>query len=166
MILSQSKFLFISVILASIYFLISVLTRNIGLLSDTFSKSYPLNYKTSILSSLVLGSFESLGVFGFWTLIIIATLIGLNLSLILERLKNIKKPSGLFAGGVFFGVLGGGCSACSIPILSLFGISSSFVYLPFHGREVAILSIALLFGSLLILWRSRSVAKNCQVASN
>lgn len=164
--LSKSKFFISSLILASIYFIISVLARNTSLLYDTFSKSYPLEYRSTILISLISGSFGSLGMFGFWTLIIISFLIGLNLSLIFIRLNNQKKSYRFFASGAFMGVLGGGCSACSIPILSLFGISSSLVYLPFHGKEVAVLSILLLSGSIFILYRSKSVVENCQVSSN
>lgn len=72
--------------------------------------------------------------------------------------------SGFF--GAFAGFLGVGCSACGSIALSSFssfiGIGGAIAYLPFNGREFAILSIFLLSLSVYQISRNIPTSQTCR----
>jgi uncharacterized membrane protein YczE len=58
--------------------------------------------------------------------------------------------------GIFLGLFGVGCAACSglvlAPIISLLGLSSFFNLLPYMGQELAYLgTILIIFSNLYLL---------------
>ena len=90
--------------------------------------------------------------------IIVALLLGINISLLVYRLKSYatdKKSSTMSGVGIFAAALANGCPGCFAGlfplVLSVFGISATLSILPFNGLELQALSVALLGTSIFFL---------------
>jgi hypothetical protein len=97
--------------------------------------------------------------------LLIAFLVGLNISLVIMKFKDLKKIQGEEGAtffGVFLGLLGGACPGCFAGLfpafLGLFGISLTLGNLPFLGLEILFGSLILLLISAVLLTRN-SVCK-------
>ena len=82
---------------------------------------------------------------------IVALLLGINISLLIYKLKEYRadKKSSMMSGfGIFAAALANGCPGCFAGffplILSIFGFSATLSILPFNGLELQALSVALL----------------------
>ena len=87
-------------------------------------------------------------------LIITAVLTGLNLSLLLQRVKNLKSQGNLrliVGGSSIIGVISSGCAACGLPILTFLGLAGSVTFLPLKGMELSYFSVLMLSYSLYLL---------------
>ena len=85
-------------------------------------------------------------------LFITAVLFGLNISIIITKIgvmKKQKKLGFIFGAGVV-SLVSAGCAACGLSLLSVVGLGSIVAFLPFHGIEFYIVSIAILLWSLYI----------------
>lgn len=134
---------------------------NSSLASDTFVGSYGIGYKFQILVSLVQGMWTSMSPTGLTLLFLIAILTAANLTLLLEKIMILKKFDKLqivVGGNSLLGIVGSGCVACGLPVLSLLGLGGSLIYLPYRGAEMSYLSLLLLSVSLFILIKSRNQA--------
>jgi hypothetical protein len=154
----NKKIVLPSLLIAFGYLAVLVYLININLVRTTLSGSYPLSYKVSLMSSLLGGLGATMSGASLIAVLLIAILTGFNLSLAFSQLKRgrLKKKSDLtFFSGAAFGLLGSGCGACGLPVLSVFGISGSF--LPFRGLEFSFLAIGLLLVSLIFLLRTRKL---------
>lgn len=152
------------VTMSSLYLLLVTLLMNSGLARDTLTGSYGISYKFQILVSLVHGMWTSMSTYGLMTLFLISVLTSANLTLIIERINILKKFDKLqvvVGGNSLLGIVGSGCVACGLPILSLLGLSGGLVYLPYRGAELAFLSLILLSISLYVLINSRS--QSCEM---
>jgi len=90
--------------------------------------------------------------------VIVALLLGINISLLIYRLKEYtaNKTSSTMSGfGIFAAALANGCPGCFAGlfplILSIFGISATLSILPFNGLELQALSATLLGASIFFL---------------
>lgn len=138
---------------------------NSSLASDTLVGSYGIGYKFQILVSLVQGMWTSMSPNGLIILFLIAILTATNLTLLFEKIMVLKKFDKLqivVGGNSLLGVVGSGCVACGLPVLSLLGLSSSLIYLPYRGVELSYLSLALLSVSLYMLIKGRN--QSCAVS--
>jgi len=98
--------------------------------------------------------------------VITGLLLGINLTLIMQRIKKVKRTSKgqLFAGSSsLVGVFGGGCASCGLPVLSFLGSSGAVLYLPFKGAELPYISIAFLLVSFYFLVKDNN--KACKIDS-
>ena len=137
---------------------------NSSLARDTLMGSYGLGYKIQILISLIQGMWTSMSPYGLLLLFLVAILTGANLTLLFEKIRVLKKFDKLqivVGGNTLFGMVGSGCVACGLPVLSLLGFGSSIAFLPYRGAEFTYLSLALLSISLYVLIRSRN--QSCSV---
>lgn len=103
--------------------------------------------------------------------ILLGVLLGMNISLLVHKIRQSRKPgvsavatSGL---GVFIGLLGVGCAACGTALLSallpLAGIGAVITFLPFGGLELQILALALLVFSIWRLVKDLAAPAVCEV---
>jgi len=148
-----------TVAISSLYLLFITLLMNSSLARDTLIGSYGIGYKTQIFLSLIQGMWTSMTLSGLVILFLIAILTGANLSLLFEKVRILKKFDKLqivVGGNSLLGIVGSGCVACGLPILSLLGLGSSLAYLPYRGAELSYLSLVLLSISLFVLVRSRN----------
>ncbi len=101
---------------------------------------------------------------GFWNsflAIVFPILISINIILFKElyqKQKFILKSKGFFGSisGIFFGLFGVGCAACSglllAPLISFLGLGWVFKILPYGGEELAYLGLILvLFSNIYLL---------------
>lgn len=142
-VLKQKKyfliFLITTLIYLGIYYLIiNYFLTSFSLFFTTYVKSYA--YPAFILN------------------IIVAILMGVNISLLIYRMKEFatdKKSSMMSGMGIFAAALANGCPGCFAGlfpvILSIFGISATLSILPFNGLELQGLSAVLLGASIFFL---------------
>ena len=98
---------------------------------------------------------------GLMVLFLVAFLTGANLTLLFGKvnlLKNNKSLRLVVGGNSLFGIVGSGCAACGLPILSLLGLSGSVMYLPFRGAEISYISLVLLVISFYLLIKNSNQA--------
>src|SRR3989338_2804721 len=165
----SSRLLLPTVIISSLYLLITILLMNRSLTVDTLFGTYSLDYKGQIIISLISGMWTSMTDMGLFLLVIASVLTGLNISLLVDRLNKLKKLAKLHlvvGGSSILGIVGSGCAACGLPILALLGLSGSIAYLPFRGTELSVISIILLSISLYLMVRSQNQSKVCLVSPN
>ena len=136
------------------YFLIFLVTAIIYLgvyylIITYFLDSFSLFFKTYV---------KSYAYPAFILNIIVALLLGINISLLVYRLKSYASDakSSMASGfGIFAAALANGCPGCFAGlfplVLSVFGISATLSILPFNGIELQALSAALLGTSIFFL---------------
>ena len=142
-VLKQKKYFLIFLITALIYLGIYYLIINYFLTS--FSLFFTIYVKSYAYPAFILN-------------IIVAILMGVNISLLIYRMKEFatdKKSSMMSGVGIFAAALANGCPGCFAGlfpvILSIFGISATLSILPFNGLELHGLSAVLLGASIFFL---------------
>lgn len=162
--LFTSRFLIPTLIIAAFYSIVVTYSMNSSLVYDTFMGNFPLDYKFNIYSSLLQGMWTSMSIPSVILLFLIAILTGANLTLLWQQLRTIKSINNLHfvvGGNSVLGIIGSGCAACGLPILSILGIGASVFYLPFKGAEISFIAFALLSISFVLLLRSSLEQKVC-----
>ena len=76
--------------------------------------------------------------------------------------KNQKLSGKAGSGGIVLGLLAPACPSCGIGVLSLLGFGSIGAFLPFGGKEIGIVAIFVLIGSLLYVSREIA-APRCKI---
>ena len=140
---------------------------NSSLARDTLVGGYGLDYKITVLISLLQGMWTAMSGSGVIMLFLIALLTGANLTLLFSQvrlLKNNKRLRLVIGGNSLLGIVGSGCAACGLPILSLLGLGGSVIYLPYRGAELSYVSLVLLSVSLYFLLKNLNQA--CSLAKN
>lgn len=158
--------------LAILAFLFAVWLPNLGLIIDIVTtSSAPLAAKLKLAWSLLGGIGTNFSFLSAGYTIAIAILFGINAAMIVYVLKCqqtlLTRPDRAVGfGGMASGVLGIGCAACGSFILSTalssLGAASALAFLPLRGGEFGIVSVALLFVSLLLISKKISVPLICK----
>lgn len=153
-------------------FLLAVWFPNLGLLGEIFSGSdAPLGVKLGIALSLLGGIGTNFTLLSAGYTIAIAVLFGVSGAMIVYLLKQKRVAAAgqniaVGSGGVASGVLGIGCAACGSLVLGAalpsLGAAAALGALPLGGAEFGIVSVALLFVSLLLI--SRAIARPARCA--
>lgn len=168
---SRPSYVAFAGVLAILTFLLAVWFPNFGLIGEVFSGSdAPLAAKFGIALSLIGGIGTNFSLLSAGYTIAIAVLFGLIAAMIAYLLKqgrvgaagqNIALGSGALASGV----LGVGCAACGSLILAAavpsLGVAAALAMLPLNGEEFGILSVILLWVSLLLVSRNIAEAVVC-----
>lgn len=127
---------------------------------------YPLFPKLNILWLIFIGSLSTLELRDILFLLITAFLFGINMELVLRKLKFLKKRGGLhitLIGGLLT-ITATGCASCGLSLASIVGLGGVIALLPFGGFELYILSITILTASLF--YNLHSYAKACRINTN
>lgn len=130
---------------------------NNNLIKDTFLGTYDLAYKLKIVVGLMQGMWTSMSGIGLFLLVTVATLTGLNISILSEKIKTLKSQGGLkfvVGGSSILGAVSSGCAACGLPILAILGLGGSVAYLPLQGMGLSYLSVLFLLISFYTLART------------
>ena len=151
-VLKQKKYFLIFLIGAVIYLGIYYLIINY------FLTSFSLFFTTYV---------KSYAYPAFGLNIMVALLLGVNISLLVYKLKEYatdKKSSMMSGMGIFSAALANGCPGCFAGlfplVLSIFGVSATLSILPFNGLELQGLSAVLLGASIFFLaGKSKNVCK-------
>lgn len=163
--LKTKGFLIPTLSIAFIYILFVIYLMNVNLLRNTLSGDYPFSYKFNILTALLGGMWTAMTHFSLLVLVITAVLTGANLTLIVKRIRALHSSKGvhLILGSSILGVIGSGCVACGLPIISLFGLTGSLLFLPYRGAELSIIALVLLSASLYFLLSNNLKYQACQI---
>ena len=161
-------------VLAILAFLLAVWFPNLGLIGDVFSDSNaPLTAKLGIALSLLGGISTNFSLLSAGYTIAVAVLFGITTAMIVYLLKQRQVAAAgqniaIGSGGVESGVLGIGCAACGSLILGaglpFLGPAGALAALPLNGAEFGILSVALLFVSLLLISKNIAEPIGCALA--
>lgn len=84
----------------------------------------------------------------FVGVIVLSVVFGMMASLLFYRYRVVRNPEmkkvGLIGGiGVALGAAAPGCASCGVGVLSVIGAGSFLTFLPFKGKEVLYVAIAL-----------------------
>ncbi|QQG39354.1 MAG: hypothetical protein HYS81_03110 [Candidatus Aenigmatarchaeota archaeon] len=158
---SKPSYHIITFVASTLTLVFYVALTNLPLITTALASGYPIERIAQILVALVLGLVQSAGIETAASVMIVATLVGTNVSLLVYRVRAYgfnAKQGGSGLGGFALGALGAGCPACATGLLSLLGVAGGLAALPFQGWELRILSIALLTAP--IYWLSKDIANN------
>ena len=161
------KVIFYSLIIAIIYTLLTVYMMNGVLVKDTLFGNFPLDYKFDLMIALLAGMWTAMTGAGLLILITTAVLTGINLTLVFQRFVRLGSGGKLHlvvGGSSILGIVGSGCAACGLPIISFLGLSGSLIYLPFRGMELSYIAIILLITSIFFMLRKTEVS--CKIESS
>lgn len=164
---ARSSYIALASALSVVAFLLAVWFPNLGLIGEVFSGSNaPLAAKLGVALSLLGGIGTNFSLLSAGYTIAIAVLFGITTAMIVYLLTQRQVAAAgqniaIGSGGVASGVLGIGCAACGSLILGagvpFLGAAGALAVLPLNGAEFGILSVALLFVSLLLI--SRKIAE-------
>jgi len=159
---------------AILAFLLAVWFPNLGLIAQVFSASNaPLAATLGIALSLLGGIVTNFSLLSAGYTIAITVLFGLTTAMIAYLVKQRRiaaagQSIAIGSGAVASGVLGVGCAACGSLIVGVvlpsLGAAGALAALPLNGEEFGILSVLLLFVSLLLVSKNIAESIACPVA--
>ena len=158
-------------VLGMLAFLLAVWGPNLGLLVEVFSgHDVPLAEKLGIAFSLLGGIVTNFNLLSAIYTIAIAVLFGVTTAMTTwflrqRRVSGVGRSVTVGSGAMASGVLGIGCAACGSLMLSIVlpsvGAAGAVAALPLEGEEFGILSVVLLFVSLLLVSKSIEESASC-----
>jgi len=150
--IKQRNFLFKSLLLSLCYFVIALILFDFRTYESVISQSYSFATKLNITSLIFMGSFSILGIRDSILIGVISFLFGINLELVLRKLKSLKDRGGLHItfGAGLLSLVAAGCASCGLSFASVLGIAALVSLLPFRGLELYIVSIVILLISLFL----------------
>ncbi len=163
----SKKFLLPTIIIGIIYIVTATYLMNYRLVSDALLGTNSITYKVTLLFALLQGMWTAMSTTSLLLLIFTAFFTGAAITLVVVRFLALQKIGSVHlmaGGGSLLGVLGSGCAACGLPIISLLGLTGSIFYLPFHGTELSYIAVCLLGISLYFLMKSTlQDRKSCSI---
>lgn len=159
----ERQFLLKSILFGLCYLIVALIFFNFKTYESVFSQTYPLASKFWISYLLFLGTFSILGIRDSILIIVIASLFGINLELVLRKLKFLKNQGNLHItiGAGIVSLISAGCAACGLSFASVVGVAGIVTLLPFHGLLLYLLSIIILFISLL--YNLQTLVRVCKI---
>ena len=168
----DSRYCILALLVSVGAFAFSVWLPNFGLISKTIRDfEIPLAQKIGLLIDLLGGIETNFSLFSASYTILIDLLFGINVVMIVYylRIKSAglsKQVVAFGAGGMGSGILGIGCAACGSLILNsllpLLGASGAIAILPLRGGEFGILSVILLFASIILVAKKLNTPAVCE----
>ena len=152
------KVIICSLLISAGYLIFVTYLMNYRFVIDTVLGNYPIIYKWNILIALLEGLSTNMTTFSLGVLIVTAVLTGMNLTLLVQRLSSLKNSGKLrlmVGGSSVIGIIGSGCAACGLSLLTIIGLGGSLSYLPFRGTEISIITIIILIYSLYMLTKNQ-----------
>lgn len=153
-VLRKPRYIAILSVTTILALLIVVILSRLSSLTYLVTQSFSLSLKTKTIWYTLASGIAVLS----WVEILIALLIGLNITVSVYYFQQYiaqKRLMGVGAFGVLFGFIGMGCAACgSIVLTSILGIGASsqlLGILPLKGVEFSIIGIVLLLVSTIII---------------
>lgn len=156
----------LAVAVAILAFVLAVWLPNVGLIVQVFLEpGAPPAAALGIALNLLGGIGTNFSALAAGYTVAIAALFGLTIAMVLfsvhqGRVAAAGKSIAVGSGAIASGVVGIGCAACGSLImgalLPALGAAGALAALPLNGEEFGILSVALLFVSLLLV--SRNIA--------
>jgi|SRR5581483_9948367 len=149
------SFILLAVFFAFLYTALVLYLLNFSLVKNTVIDATPLTFKLNLLLALLGGAWTAFSPLDRLLSFSTAVLFGANLALIISTAQKMKDGNGIkviFGGGTLLSIVSAGCTSCGFSLLSILGISGA-LSLPFHGIELHIISLLLLFLSFFYMLR-------------
>lgn len=168
---AQSRYILLTVLVAIFLIAFVAWLPNLHLITRTMSsQSMTFIEKTNLILSL-LGSLKTnFTVWSLITTITIATLTGIQVSLLVYYLRKFigaKNELGMSVSGIFLSILGVGCASCgSVILTSVIGLSSTtaiITYLPLRGEEFGLIGISILLFAIYSLVKKIQQPYGCEI---
>lgn len=136
----------LTISIAFLYIAAALFILNYRFILQTLEGDFPLLYKFQVLFGLLTGASQVFLPLEFFLFLITALFIGINVTLLLKAMRELKKQRSLKLsfGGLVLPLAGVGCPSCGITLLSLLGPSTSIVLLPFQTILLQVIGIILL----------------------
>jgi hypothetical protein len=167
--LLSKRFIIPALLITLGYILLVTYSMNLSILKEALLGNYTFDYKAGLLIALLNGMWTAMSGWGLFMLFITAVLTGANISMLAIKIRSfggIKNTHIIAGGGSFLGIIGSGCAACGLPIISLLGLTGSIMYLPFRGTELSVIAIFLLSLSFYAMIRATTDSKRvCEINS-
>ncbi|OGB00801.1 MAG: hypothetical protein A3E79_00055 [Burkholderiales bacterium RIFCSPHIGHO2_12_FULL_61_11] len=171
---ADHSYIALASMLALLAFLLAVWFPNLGLLAQVFSGSNaPFKATVGMALSLLGGIGTNFSLLSASYTIAIAILFGITIAMIVYLVKQRRTAAAgqsiaIASGAVVSGVIGIGCAACGSLVLGVIlpslGAVGALAALPLNGEEFGILSVALLFVSLLLISNNIAEPITCGLA--
>lgn len=157
LVLSVPSYAAVAILAGVVGLSLFVFSLNVPLVAFALGGDLPVARRVTLLVNLypfVGSGFDAIqGVL----LLVVAALFGIDVAMVGYHLRehgvSLTAGSGSAVGAVL-GALGAGCAACGsallVGLLSLFGVSTSLLFLPLEGLEFALLALLALL--LSIYW--------------
>lgn len=155
-------------LLAVMYIFSLDLLLNYRLIAISFTAPTSPLFFLSLIFSLFLGSFTSMGAepLAFGIFLLNALLVGLNLVLLWRAFAGLQRRGKVhisLGGATLFSLVTAGCASCGLSLLSVLGLSATLVALPFHGAELRYVSLVLLVFSAFYMLKKVHEEIYCKV---
>lgn len=160
--LSSVTYLISSFLIALVYLIILIFLLDTKIFLNIFSLPLTLLEKTRIVFLTFLESITHLPLLELVIFVLISLLVGLNLELMRQKLDVLKKRRiKITFGAGIISLVGAGCAACGISILSIFGIGAAAGFLPFKGMELSVFALLILL--ITFYYSIVSLAAACDI---
>lgn len=158
LVLTLPVYAVVALVAALVALTVFVVSLNVTLVMDlVVGGSLPLSSRLVVLTEL----YPFVGTSFHWSqgilLVVVALLSGVDIALAVYHFREHGldvQQGGAGALGLVLGTLGAGCAACGsavlLGLLSLFGVTSTLLFLPLDGLEFALLALVVLV--LSIYW--------------
>lgn len=159
----QRHFIIKSLFFSFLYFVLVVFLFNFKSYQSIWHQTFDFLLKLQIYMKLFISSFEILGIFEIIMIFIASIFFGLNLELVLRKLKFLKNQGSLHLtlGAGLVSLFAAGCAGCGLSIASVFGIAGAIALLPYGGSELFLIAIIIL---LVSLWYNlQALVKACNI---
>lgn len=159
----KRNFIFKSLLFSLLYISFSMILVNYKSFFSFLQSDYSVISKAKIFIIIFIGSFQAITLTDLVLLITVALLFGLNMQLVMRKIKFLASSGGLH---LTFGVglltlAATGCASCGLSIASVVGLSAVLASLPFRGLELYIISIIILLASLI--YNLHTLVKVCKI---
>lgn len=160
--LTQPKTYILFVVYFLLYELLATLIQGFSLFSSFYTTMIPLLKKIQVTPYLFESAFLGNSHLTTTLQTLIALLFAANLTLITGRVHVLKNESlKISTGAGIIALAVAGCSACGISLLALLGLSSALIALPFHGKEILVLTIGIL--TITLVYNFRALTQSCKI---
>ncbi|HVT01532.1 MAG TPA: hypothetical protein VHE53_04880 [Patescibacteria group bacterium] len=157
------RFVLKTIIFSTLFLGIAAVVINIVNIISALSFNYPLLVKTKLIFIYIGGTFQSITDIDIIFLTLISVLFGANLTLVLAKLKFVRKQNNLrltFGAGII-SIAAAGCATCGLSLMSIIGLAGVLAILPLHGIEFYILAVIILI--LSFIYNLNSIYKACKI---
>ncbi len=151
-------------LMAVFFYAVTVIIQNFSFLREIINlPGVGINEKIISFAAIFTSIGTNFTPLSFVLTVVAAVLFGMDMVFAYHYFRmrgEVLKVSGLYRGatGFFLGIFGAGCAACGSVVLSAAGAflgGVSFIsFLPFGGLEFSLLSVAILFVSVIITARN------------
>jgi hypothetical protein len=155
-----------TIIIAALYILTLGFFMSAELVQQAFAGGFLWEEKLSLLSVAILGMWSLMTPLNNVIIVLLAFLTGFTITLTIarvRRMRSLRKRHFIASSGAILGMIGSGCAACSLPVLTLFGLAGSTAFLPFGGEEILWVALVLQIVSLYFLLKTELVDGVCAV---